>query len=84
MTIPKVDGLIWKLIYIPWVKPPVGSNVETLVKVAVILEQGTEWFKVIGAHQHPGTKVFTLTGEVVTILDVNYPPTLPSETLSPP
>lgn len=54
---PGVEGL--------WGKPTVVNNVETYANVPVILEKGADWFKGIGAAQYPGTKVFTLTGDVV-------------------
>ncbi len=54
---PGVEGL--------WGKPTVVNNVETFANVAVIIEKGAEWFKSIGAAKYPGTKVFTLTGDVV-------------------
>ncbi|MEN6326294.1 MAG: NADH-ubiquinone oxidoreductase-F iron-sulfur binding region domain-containing protein, partial [Syntrophomonas sp.] len=48
-----------------WGKPTVVNNVETYANVPVILEKGADWFKGIGAEKYPGTKVFTLTGDVV-------------------
>jgi NADH-quinone oxidoreductase subunit F len=48
-----------------WGKPTVVNNVETFANIAVILEKGADWFKGIGASNYPGTKVFTLTGDVV-------------------
>ena len=48
-----------------WGKPTVVNNVETYANVPVILEKGADWFKGIGAAKYPGTKVFTLTGDVV-------------------
>ena len=48
-----------------WDKPTVVNNVETFANVPVILEKGADWFKGIGAEKYPGTKVFTLTGDVV-------------------
>ncbi|MEC9488105.1 MAG: NADH-quinone oxidoreductase subunit NuoF [Halanaerobium sp.] len=47
-----------------WGKPTVVNNVETLANVPVILEKGPEWFKGLGTEQTPGTKVFTLTGNI--------------------
>lgn len=48
-----------------WGKPTVVNNVETYANIPVILEKGADWFKGIGASNYPGTKVFTLTGDVV-------------------
>lgn len=46
-------------------KPTVVNNVETLATVPIIVEKGSEWFKAIGAPQYPGTKVFSLSGDIV-------------------
>ncbi len=54
---PGVEGL--------WGKPTIVNNVETFANIPVILEKGAEWFKNIGAASYPGTKVLTLTGDVV-------------------
>lgn len=48
-----------------WGKPTVVNNVETFANIPVILEKGADWFKGIGASGYPGTKVLTLTGDVV-------------------
>ncbi|MEG0874400.1 MAG: NADH-quinone oxidoreductase subunit NuoF [Clostridiales bacterium] len=45
-------------------KPTVINNVETLVNVAIILRQGAEWFKNLGTKGSPGTKLFTICGNV--------------------
>ena len=46
-------------------KPTVINNVETLANVPVIISRGAEWFRSLGTERTPGTKVFTLTGDVV-------------------
>lgn len=53
---PPVEGL--------WGKPTIVNNVETLVNIPVIVERGAEWFASVGAASYPGTKLFTLTGDV--------------------
>lgn len=45
-------------------KPTVVNNVETFSVVPVIVEHGAEWFGSIGALQYPGTKVFSLSGDI--------------------
>lgn len=45
-------------------KPTVVNNVETLVNVPLILEKGTDWFRGFGTEKSPGTKVFSLSGNV--------------------
>ena len=47
-----------------WGKPTVIDNVETLANIPPIIVRGPEWFKSIGTPTCPGTKVFTLTGNV--------------------
>lgn len=46
-------------------KPTTVNNVETLANIAPIIQNGAEWFRGIGTDKSPGTKVYTLTGNVV-------------------
>jgi NADH-quinone oxidoreductase subunit F len=46
-------------------KPTVVNNVETFANIPVIVEKGAEWFSAIGSPSYPGTKVFSLSGDVV-------------------
>lgn len=48
-----------------WGKPTIVNNVETFANIPVIIEKGAAWFQGIGAPNYPGTKVFTLTGDVL-------------------
>ncbi len=45
-------------------KPTVLNNVETFANVALIINNGAEWYKKIGTEQSTGTKAFALTGNV--------------------
>lgn len=45
-------------------KPTVVNNVETIANVPPIILNGAAWFRSIGTKTCPGTKVFTLTGDV--------------------
>lgn len=45
-------------------KPTVINNVETLANVPPILQKGVEWYRSIGTEKSPGTKVFSLSGNV--------------------
>ncbi|MGI6468750.1 MAG: NADH-quinone oxidoreductase subunit NuoF [Syntrophomonadaceae bacterium] len=54
---PPVKGL--------WGQPTIVNNVETLAYIPLIVEKGADWFKSIGAPSYPGTKLLTLTGDVV-------------------
>lgn len=46
-------------------KPTVVNNVETFATVPVILVNGPEWFAGLGSEKYPGTKIFSLSGDVV-------------------
>ncbi len=45
-------------------KPTVVNNVETFACVPHIIVQGPEWFRGIGTEKSPGTKMFSLSGDV--------------------
>lgn len=47
-----------------WNKPTLVNNVETLANVPAILRHGAEWYHKIGTHSSPGTKVYTILGNV--------------------
>jgi NADH:ubiquinone oxidoreductase subunit F (NADH-binding) len=47
-----------------WGKPTIVNNVETFANIPVIVEKGAKWFASIGDPAYPGTKVFTLTGDI--------------------
>ncbi len=47
-----------------WGKPTLINNVETLANIAPIISKGADWFRGIGTQDCPGTKVFTLSGNV--------------------
>ena len=44
--------------------PTVLNNVETYANVALIINNGSEWFKKIGTENSTGTKTFALTGNI--------------------
>ena len=46
-------------------KPTVLNNVETYANVAMIINNGAEWYHSIGTKKSPGTKAFALTGSVM-------------------
>jgi len=48
-----------------WGRPTVVNNVETLANLPWIIANGAEAYRTIGAEKYPGTKIFTLTGDVV-------------------
>ena len=45
-------------------RPTVVSNVETLAVVPKILARGADWYNTLGDPKTPGTKLYTLLGEV--------------------
>ncbi|MBE0536607.1 MAG: FAD-dependent oxidoreductase [Phycisphaerae bacterium] len=47
-----------------WNGPTNINNVETWANVAAIINSGAEWFKKIGTETSPGTKVFSLAGNI--------------------
>lgn len=53
---PAVSGL--------WGKPTIINNVETLAAVAMILQNGADWFTQYGSPNSKGTKTFALVGKV--------------------
>ncbi len=53
---PAVSGL--------WGKPTVINNVETLASVALVLQNGADWFSEYGTSESTGTKVFALAGTI--------------------
>ncbi len=53
---PPVSGL--------WGKPTIVNNVETLANIPRIILNGPEWFNSKGTKNCPGTKVFTLIGDI--------------------
>jgi NADH-quinone oxidoreductase subunit F len=56
-----------------WNKPTIVNNVETFANLPVILEKGADWYSAIGAKSYPGTKVLTLTGDVVNRTFIEVP-----------
>lgn len=47
-----------------WGKPTLVNNVETLANVPPILKNGAEWYRGFGPASSPGTKVYTILGNV--------------------
>jgi len=47
-----------------WNKPTVVNNVETLANVPPIISNGADWYRKIGTSSSPGTKVYTILGNV--------------------
>jgi len=47
-----------------WGKPTIVNNVETLANIPQIILNGATWYKTLGTSASPGTKVFTLVGNI--------------------
>ncbi|MEN4099694.1 MAG: NADH-quinone oxidoreductase subunit NuoF [Anaerolineaceae bacterium] len=47
-----------------WGKPTLVNNVETLANIPAIIRFGAAWFKSIGTPSSPGTKAYTILGNV--------------------
>ena len=45
-------------------RPTVVNNVETFASVPVIVGRGAQWYAGIGADDYPGTKVFSISGDI--------------------
>ncbi|MBN1326576.1 MAG: NADH-quinone oxidoreductase subunit NuoF [Candidatus Cloacimonetes bacterium] len=49
-----------------WQKPTVVNNVETIANIPGIISQGADWFRGFGTSDCPGTKAYTIMGDVST------------------
>ncbi len=47
-----------------WNKPTLINNVETLANIPAIINNGANWFRSFGTPSSPGTKVYTVLGNV--------------------
>lgn len=47
-----------------WGKPTLVNNVETLANVPPIIHNGARWYRQFGTSSSPGTKVYTILGNV--------------------
>lgn len=47
-----------------WGKPTLVNNVETLANIAPIIRNGADWYRSFGPTSSPGTKVYTILGNV--------------------
>lgn len=45
-------------------QPTLVNNVETLATIPAVIEKGPEWYLRLGTADTPGTKIFTLTGDI--------------------
>ena len=48
-----------------WNKPTLINNVETLANIPKIIEKGADWYRSIGTLDSTGTKLISLSGDVV-------------------
>jgi NADH-quinone oxidoreductase subunit F len=57
--------------------PTVVNNVETLAAVSHILQRGAEWYRGLGRNGHAGTKIVSLSGDIVRPGNYEAPMGLP-------
>ncbi|MBP2650330.1 MAG: NADH-quinone oxidoreductase subunit [Firmicutes bacterium] len=48
-----------------WGKPTLINNVETLANIPMIISRGGDWYRTLGTPDSPGTKLISLSGDVV-------------------
>jgi NADP-reducing hydrogenase subunit HndC len=56
-----------------WGKPTLINNVETLANVPAIIRNGAAWYRSFGTPSSPGTKVYTVLGNVNTTGVIEVP-----------
>lgn len=49
-----------------WGKPTLVNNVESLANVPPIIRNGAQWYRTLGTPSSPGTKVYTMLGQINT------------------
>ncbi|WP_421774534.1 NADH-quinone oxidoreductase subunit NuoF [Gracilimonas sp.] len=47
-----------------WGRPTTINNIETLANVPLVIQNGADWFKGIGAENHPGPVLYGISGHV--------------------
>lgn len=47
-----------------WGRPTTINNIETLANVPLVIKNGSDWFKGIGAENHPGPVLYGISGHV--------------------
>ncbi|WP_165171635.1 NADH-ubiquinone oxidoreductase-F iron-sulfur binding region domain-containing protein [Adlercreutzia sp. ZJ242] len=65
-----------------WGLPTCMNNVETLANVPFVVCRGPEWFRSIGTPESPGTKVFSIAGNVARPGLVEVPMGVPMKKLA--
>jgi len=56
-----------------WEKPTVLNNVETFANISQIIVKGSDWYKEVGTEKSPGTKIFSITGDIENVGCVEVP-----------
>ncbi len=64
-----------------WEKPTVLNNVETLANISQIILKGATWFREKGTVKSPGTKIFSITGDIDNVGCVEVPIGTPVEVI---
>lgn len=56
-----------------WEKPTVLNNVETLANIPQLIVNGFDWYREKGTEKSPGTKIFSITGDIENVGCVEVP-----------
>lgn len=60
-----------------WGRPTTINNIETLANVPLVIKNGAEWYKSIGAPTHPGPVLYGISGHVNRPGVYEYPTGVP-------
>lgn len=60
-----------------WGRPTTINNIETLANVPLVIKNGAEWYKSIGAPTHPGPVLYGISGHINRPGVYEYPTGMP-------
>ena len=60
-----------------WGRPTTVNNIETLANVPLVINNGADWYKKIGAENHPGPVLYGISGHVNRPGVYEYPTGVP-------
>ena len=62
--------------------PTTVTNVETIAVAPTILRRGADWFANLGSPKNTGTKIFSISGHVITPCNVEEEMGIPLKKLN--